>query len=111
MITEAMLPVADIKGGSVVGLSILCGFLIAIFSKTIEPPAIDLAQGLDFPPGSSASDSRIGSRARGSGGQPVGWEERTDADRVDGLFLPPPLVSGGNKMPSPIPSPGPPRMF
>ena len=37
MITEAMLPVADIKGGSVVGLSILCGFLIAIFEPMLPP--------------------------------------------------------------------------
>lgn len=37
MIAETMLPEAYLKGGSVVGLSTLLGFLIAIFSKTLEP--------------------------------------------------------------------------
>jgi len=32
-----MLPEAYLKGGNVVGLSTLAGFLIAIFSKTLEP--------------------------------------------------------------------------
>jgi CRP-like cAMP-binding protein len=36
MIAETMLPEAYFKGGSVVGLSTLAGFLIAIFSKTLE---------------------------------------------------------------------------
>ena len=39
MIAETMLPEAYLKGGSVVGLSTLVGFLIAIFSKTLEPAA------------------------------------------------------------------------
>jgi len=37
MIAETMLPEAYLKGGNVVGLSTLAGFLIAIFSKTLEP--------------------------------------------------------------------------
>lgn len=36
MIAETMLPEAYFKGGSVVGLSTLMGFLAAIFSKTLE---------------------------------------------------------------------------
>jgi len=36
MIAETMLPEAYFKGGSVVGLSTLFGFLVAIFSKTLE---------------------------------------------------------------------------
>ena len=36
MIAETMLPEAYFKGGSVVGLSTLLGFLIAIFTKTLE---------------------------------------------------------------------------
>ena len=36
MIAETMLPEAYFKGGSVVGLSTLMGFLVAIFSKTLE---------------------------------------------------------------------------
>ena len=38
MIAETMLPDAYLKGGNVVGLSTLAGFLIAIFSKTLETP-------------------------------------------------------------------------
>jgi CRP-like cAMP-binding protein len=38
MIAETMLPEAYLKGGNVVGLSTLAGFLIAIFSKTLEAP-------------------------------------------------------------------------
>jgi zinc transporter ZupT len=41
MIAETMLPEAYLKGGNVVGLSTLAGFLIAIFSKTLEAPAPD----------------------------------------------------------------------
>jgi len=33
---ETMLPEAYFKGGSVVGMSTLLGFLVAIFSKTLE---------------------------------------------------------------------------
>jgi len=36
MIAETMLPEAYFKGGSVVGMSTLCGFLAAIFFKTLE---------------------------------------------------------------------------
>jgi CRP-like cAMP-binding protein len=36
MIAETMLPEAYFKGGSVVGMSTLFGFLIAIFAKTLE---------------------------------------------------------------------------
>ena len=36
MIAETMLPEAYFKGGSVVGISTLMGFLVAIFSKTLE---------------------------------------------------------------------------
>ncbi|MCG7948120.1 MAG: cyclic nucleotide-binding domain-containing protein [Candidatus Thiodiazotropha taylori] len=36
MIAETMLPEAYFKGGSVVGMSTLCGFLTAIFFKTLE---------------------------------------------------------------------------
>jgi len=36
MIAETMLPEAYFKGGSVVGMSTLIGFLVAIFSKTLE---------------------------------------------------------------------------
>lgn len=36
MIAETMLPEAYFKGGSVVGISTLMGFLIAIFTKTLE---------------------------------------------------------------------------
>jgi CRP-like cAMP-binding protein len=36
MIAETMLPEAYFKGGSVVGMSTLLGFLIAIFTKTLE---------------------------------------------------------------------------
>lgn len=36
MIAETMLPEAYFKGGSVVGLSTLAGFLVAIWSKTLE---------------------------------------------------------------------------
>jgi len=36
MIAETMLPEAYFKGGSVVGISTLCGFLAAIFFKTLE---------------------------------------------------------------------------
>lgn len=38
MIAETMLPEAYLKGGNVVGLSTLAGFLVAIFSKTLEAP-------------------------------------------------------------------------
>jgi CRP-like cAMP-binding protein len=38
MIAETMLPEAYFKGGSVVGLSTLFGFLVAIYSKTLESP-------------------------------------------------------------------------
>lgn len=37
MIAETMLPEAYLKGGSVVGISTLLGFLVAIYSKTLEP--------------------------------------------------------------------------
>ncbi len=37
MIAETMVPEAYLRGGNVVGLSTLAGFLIAIFSKTLEP--------------------------------------------------------------------------
>jgi hypothetical protein len=37
MIAETMLPEAYFKGCSVVGLSTLFGFLVAIYSKTLEP--------------------------------------------------------------------------
>jgi zinc transporter ZupT len=36
MIAETMLPEAYIKGGSIIGLSTLAGFLAAIFFKTLE---------------------------------------------------------------------------
>ncbi len=36
MIAEIMLPEAYFKGGSVVGMSTLIGFLVAIFFKTLE---------------------------------------------------------------------------
>jgi zinc transporter ZupT len=36
MIAETMLPEAYFKGGSVVGMSTLMGFLVAIFFKTLE---------------------------------------------------------------------------
>lgn len=36
MIAETMMPEAYLKGGSVVGISTLLGFLLAIFTKTIE---------------------------------------------------------------------------
>lgn len=36
MIAETMLPEAYFKGGSVVGISTLMGFLVAIFTKTLE---------------------------------------------------------------------------
>ena len=36
MIAETMLPEAYFKGGSVVGMSTLMGFLAAIFFKTLE---------------------------------------------------------------------------
>jgi zinc transporter ZupT len=36
MIAETMLPEAYFKGGSVVGMSTLSGFLVAIFFKTLE---------------------------------------------------------------------------
>lgn len=36
MIAETMLPEAYFKGGSVVGMSTLAGFLVAIFAKTLE---------------------------------------------------------------------------
>jgi CRP-like cAMP-binding protein len=38
MIAETMLPEAYLKGGSVIGLSTLFGFLVAIYSKTLESP-------------------------------------------------------------------------
>jgi CRP-like cAMP-binding protein len=44
MIAETMLPEAYIKGGSVVGLSTLFGFLVAIYSKTLEPAGADHGQ-------------------------------------------------------------------
>ena len=37
MIAETMLPEAYFKGGSVVGMSTLMGFLVAIYSKTLDP--------------------------------------------------------------------------
>jgi hypothetical protein len=40
MIAETMLPEAYFKGGSVVGLSTLFGFLVAIYSKTLESPGV-----------------------------------------------------------------------
>jgi len=39
MIAETALPGSYLKGGSDVGLSTLFGFLVAIFSKTLEPTA------------------------------------------------------------------------
>lgn len=36
MIAETMLPEACFKGGSVIGIATLTGFLVAIFSKTLE---------------------------------------------------------------------------
>jgi hypothetical protein len=36
MIAESMLPEACFMSGSVVGMPILPGFLVAIFSKTLE---------------------------------------------------------------------------
>jgi CRP-like cAMP-binding protein len=38
MIAETMLPEAYFKGGSVIGLATLFGFLVAIYSKTLESP-------------------------------------------------------------------------
>jgi zinc transporter ZupT len=39
MIAETMLPEAYFKGGPVIGLATLFGFLVAIYSKTLESPA------------------------------------------------------------------------
>jgi len=51
MIAETMLPEAYLKGGSVVGLSTLIGFLVAIYSKTLEPgPVAHGAHGHRSPP-------------------------------------------------------------
>jgi hypothetical protein len=51
MIAETMLPEAYLKGGSVVGLSTLIGFLVAIYSKTLEPgPVAHGAHGHHAPP-------------------------------------------------------------
>ena len=36
MIAETMMPEAYFKGGSVVGMSTLMGFLVAIFFKSLE---------------------------------------------------------------------------
>ena len=36
MIAETMLPEAFYKGGSIIGFCTLCGFLAAIFFKTLE---------------------------------------------------------------------------
>jgi zinc transporter ZupT len=36
MIAETMMPKAYFKGGSVVGMSTLMGFLVAIFFKSLE---------------------------------------------------------------------------
>jgi hypothetical protein len=49
MIAETMLPEPYIKGGSVIGLSTLFGFLVAIFSKTLDPVATDAAHDLGVP--------------------------------------------------------------
>jgi zinc transporter ZupT len=38
MIAETMLPEAYLKGGSIIGISTLFGFLVAIYSKTLESP-------------------------------------------------------------------------
>jgi hypothetical protein len=38
MIAATMLPEAYLKGGSVIGLATLFGFLVAIYSKTLESP-------------------------------------------------------------------------
>jgi hypothetical protein len=36
MIVETMLPEAYVKGGSIIGISTLIGFLCALFFKTFE---------------------------------------------------------------------------
>ena len=63
MIAETMLPEAYLKGGNVVGLSTLAGFLIAIFSKTLEGPVPDHG-GHAPPPGPAAMETIRGPAAK-----------------------------------------------
>lgn len=71
MIAETMLPEAYFKGGQVVGLSTLAGFLVAIYSKTLEPvdetghgmQAPTPAAILEYAPHSAADEEgRVGPR-------------------------------------------------
>jgi CRP-like cAMP-binding protein len=74
MIAETMLPEAYLKGGSVVGLSTLFGFLIAIFSKTLEPATDNGAERTVGPPRGSIVEL-VEPRAAAAGEQPLryGW--------------------------------------
>lgn len=80
MIAETMLPEAYLKGGSVVGLSTLLGFLVAIYAKTLEPPGLpghgapgvpsragavhpDGTQGGKRPPGAGGADCCVANRS------------------------------------------------
>jgi CRP-like cAMP-binding protein len=73
MIAETMLPEAYLKGGSVVGLSTLIGFLVAIYSKTLEPgPVAHGAHGYSAPPVSGLLAGGQPDRPlRADGGHPV----------------------------------------
>jgi hypothetical protein len=74
MIAETMLPEAYLKGGSVVGLSTLFGFLIAIFSKTLEPSDADSAHhsgGAAAPPALQSIEPGVAGPSAASSAPPT----------------------------------------
>ncbi|MEA3275223.1 MAG: cyclic nucleotide-binding domain-containing protein [Pseudomonadota bacterium] len=91
MIAETMLPEAYFKGGSVVGLSTLFGFLVAIYSKTLEPvdpqdhkaPHSAPAETATHAPATHRSPSRLPLQVRGGADQHTGCDPAYRAERAN----------------------------